>query len=476
MTSGRGALPALRYPSLHRATDVAEACAALVDELHVGGILPSIYLLVDGRLRCQAARGYFQVVDGFSPGTGVIGRVVADGQTRIIHDVTALPEFIAAIPGLAAEACAPVFVHGEVVGAVNMECTTRLADGVERALASAAAELGACIERLGGMPPVPLAQRLARIAVGIAAMTEQGSIVQGAVVGAIEISAMSSGALSRVDTAGQWSVEYVAGPLGDCLQQWTHGEHVVMAAWGGPGTSSHFPGGASVPEEYEFLQRSGVQAIAVQPLFHGDQLIGLLTTADTRPVEHNPTVGAAIELLAAQVTAALVMAEALAELSERAAHDPLTRLRNAGSFAEDMARAQHSDSACLLIDVDHFKVVNDTHGHLVGDQLLCDLAETLRSHLREHDVLYRIGGDEFAAILPATTAHDAAGVASRLVEAARRVRTTVSIGMAMLDDGPATARLRADRALYEAKAQGRDRVRIGAPRTTSKRPHSLSSP
>lgn len=476
MTPGREALLAPRYPGLLSATSVAEACTVLVDELHVGGILPSVYLLVDGRLRCQAARGYFQVVDGFTPGTGVIGRVVASGRTRIVPDVTVLPEFIAAIPGLLSEACAPVFVHGEVVGAVNVECTTTLADDIEGSLASAAVELGACIERLGGMPPVPLAQRLARIAVGIAAMTERDSIVQGAVAGATEISAMSSGALSRVDASGHWSVEYGAGPLGACLRQWTHDEHVVIAAWGGPGTSSHFPGGASVPEEYEFLQRSGVQAIAVQPLFRGDKLIGLLTTADTRPVEHNPTVGAAIELLAAQVTAALVMAEALAELSERAAHDPLTGLRNAGSFAEDMARAKQSQSACLLIDVDHFKVVNDTYGHLVGDQLLCDLAENLLGHLREQDVLYRIGGDEFAAILPDTTGADAARIASRLVEAARLVRTTVSIGMAMLDDGPATARLRADRALYEAKAQGRDRVRIGALQITSTRHRALNSP
>jgi diguanylate cyclase (GGDEF)-like protein len=461
VTAGPGVRPVTRFPSLQSATTLAQACNWLVDQLYVGGALPSIYLLVDGRLRCQAARGYFQVVDGFTPGTGVIGHVVADGRTRIIHDVTVMPEFIAAIPGLVAEACAPVLVHGDVVGAVNLECTTALPEHSEERLVAAATELGTCIERLGGMPPVPLAQRLARIAVGIGAMTKQASIMQRGVAGAIEISAMSSGALSRISAYGQWSVEYVEGPLGACLQQWTHEELGVMAGWGGPGTSSHFPGGAAVPPEYEFLRRSGVQAIAVQPLFHSNQLIGLLTTADTRPVQHDPTVGAAIELLAAQVTASLLMADALVELSERAAQDPLTHLRNAGSFAEDMATGQDSRSACLLIDVDHFKEVNDTYGHLVGDQLLCDLAEQLRGRLRDHDVLYRIGGDEFAAILPDTNADDAARIAQRLIHAARRMDTSVSIGMAMLDEGGSeSARLRADVALYEAKARGRDRVEI----------------
>jgi diguanylate cyclase (GGDEF)-like protein len=440
---------------------VAQACTALVDDLYVDGALPSIYLLVDGRLRCQAARGYFQVVDGFTAGTGVIGRVVAGGRAELIPDVSSVPEFIAAIPGLLSEACAPVRVHGEVIGAVNVECTTPLPDDIGVQLEAAAAELGTCIERLGGMPPVPLAQRLARIAVGIASMTDRDSIMQRAVAGAIEISAMSSGALSWIGPDGRWSVQHVGGLLGAYLQEWTHEEHCVIAAWGGPGTSSHFPGGASVPPEYGFLLRSGVQAIAVQPLFHSHQVVGLLTTADTRPVEHDSTVGAAVELLAAQVTAALVMADALAELSVRAAQDPLTHLRNAGSFAQDMTARQHGESACLLIDVDHFKEVNDTYGHLVGDRLLCDLAERLRGHLRERDELYRIGGDEFAAILPDTNKDDAARIGQRLVESARRVGTTVSIGMAMLDeDGPDTARRRADVALYEAKARGRDRMEI----------------
>ena len=454
-------VPPQTFPRCAVADSVEQACAGLVADLYSREALPSIYLLVDGRLRCQAARGYFQVVDGFYPGTGVIGSVVASGRPRIVTDVTGLSEFIAAIPGLVAEACVPIRVHGAVVGAVNVESTTSLPEDIEARLGQAAAYLGARIEQLGGMPPVPLSQRLARIAVDIAGLTGTQAIIERAVSGAIEISAMSTGALSRIDGNGRWSISYVTGPLAAGLGHWTQEEHSVIASWGAPGTSSHFPGGASVPTEYGFLRRAGVQAIAVQPLFRLDSMVGLLITADARPVEHDPTVGAATELLAAQVTASLGMAEAIAELSVRAAQDPLTGLRNTGSFAEDMEREQRG-AACLLIDIDHFKAVNDTYGHPVGDQLLCDLARQLSRHLRERDVLYRIGGDEFAAILPDTDLDDAARIALRLVEAARQVRTTVSIGLSIIGkDGVGSARLSADRALYQAKARGRDRVQIG---------------
>lgn len=448
------------FPRCAAATTLMGACVGLVDDLWDRDSLPSVYLLIDGRLRCQAARGYFQVVDGFAPGTGVIGRVVESGHPYVISDVTKDPDFIAAIPGLQAEACVPIRVHGLVVGAVNVESMTTLPVGVEADLTVAAAQLGDRIEALGGMPPVPLAQRLARIAVGMAALTDSAAIVERAVASAIEISTMTSGALSRRDPDGRWGVEHASGPLADTLQAWTHEDHGVIAGWGGPGTSSHFPGGAPVPAEYEFMLRAGVQAIAVQPLFLSGTLIGLLTTADTRPVEHDPTIGAAVELLAAQTAASLGMSSAIESLSAQATQDPLTQLRNAGAFVEDMAVTSWPGStACLMIDVDHFKTVNDTYGHLVGDRLLRDLADHLRAHLRGRDALYRVGGDEFAAILPDTDAEEAELIAHRLVDAARGVRTTVSIGWAMLGDaGPDSARLRADRALYEAKALGRNRV------------------
>ena len=222
------------------------------------------------------------------------------------------------------------------------------------------------------------------------------------------------------------------------------------------GTSSHFPGGLTVPPGYEFLLRTEVRSLAVQPLVVAGVVTGLLTTADTNAVAHDPTVGAAVELLAAQTAASLANAKAMAELSRRAREDPLTGLRNAASFAEDLDAAGDR-TACLLVDVDHFKSVNDTFGHVAGDRLLRALADELRAQLRDDAVLYRVGGDEMAVLLHADE-DEAVVVAQRLLDAARRVRTTVSIGLALVSGLPPTvARLHADRALYLAKAQGRDR-------------------
>ncbi|TAL21557.1 MAG: GGDEF domain-containing protein [Frankiales bacterium] len=468
MTSRVAAAPAAvphprtqRYSRCAVASTVAEACEGMADDLRETFELPSIYLLVDGRLRCQAARGYFQVVDGFTPSAGIIGRVVARGEPVHVEDAQQDPNFIAAIPGLAAEACVPVRVFDEVVGALSVESMTQLPADVVEVLTVAAQHLGAAIERVGGMPPVPLAQRLARIAVGLTSLTDAAEIRRRAVDGAREVSGMSSASLNAVGPDGTWVVVCTAGPLAEALAQWTHEEHQVIAAWVEAGTSSHFPGGVDVPRGYEFLLRSDVRAIAVQPLAVAGRVTGLLITADTHPVPHDPSVGAAVELLAAQTAASLANAEAMAELSRRAEEDPLTGLRNAASFAADLAAATPG-TACLLIDIDHFKAVNDSFGHIAGDRLLCALADELTSNLRGDARLYRVGGDELAALLPAT-AEQASTVGLRLVEAARRVRTTVSIGGALVGDvvagrdTPEAARLHADRALYRAKSAGRDR-------------------
>jgi diguanylate cyclase (GGDEF)-like protein len=127
--------------------------------------------------------------------------------------------------------------------------------------------------------------------------------------------------------------------------------------------------------------------------------------------------------------------------------------------------------AVLMLDVDGFKTINDRSGHLVGDRVLRHLADTVRAKLRDADLPCRYGGDEFCVLLPETGLAGARTIAERIRRAVRdraveldgeRVRTTVSIGLAMFPDhgsGPLTGLLRnADDALYRAKRSGRDRV------------------
>lgn len=122
--------------------------------------------------------------------------------------------------------------------------------------------------------------------------------------------------------------------------------------------------------------------------------------------------------------------------------------------------------------MDHFKRVNDTHGHAVGDEVLRQLARTVSGELRDTDLLARLGGEEFCVLMPETGSDGLKRLANRLLEAVRAMvvrlpdvslQITVSIGGANLRDPPDTfkqALLRADEALYTAKGEGRNRVLI----------------
>jgi putative methionine-R-sulfoxide reductase with GAF domain len=109
-----------------------------------------VYLLLDGVLRCQAARGYFQVVDGFGLGTGVIGRIAATGRATLIRDVAEHPEFIAAVPGVVSEAGVPVWVADRIAAVVNVESTRPLPRATLAVLGAAAQQLGAWMTQHGG--------------------------------------------------------------------------------------------------------------------------------------------------------------------------------------------------------------------------------------------------------------------------------------------------------------------------------------
>jgi diguanylate cyclase (GGDEF)-like protein len=125
----------------------------------------------------------------------------------------------------------------------------------------------------------------------------------------------------------------------------------------------------------------------------------------------------------------------------------------------------------ITVDVDHFKRVNDTYGHEAGDEVLRRLARTLESRLRGSDVVARLGGEEFVALLPDTDLNGAQSIAQALVTAMAEQQDpvvgtiTVSAGVATMrgaeDNGAAMLR-RGDAVLYEAKGQGRNRVCVEA--------------
>ncbi len=169
-----------------------------------------------------------------------------------------------------------------------------------------------------------------------------------------------------------------------------------------------------------------------------------------------------------------IMSQYLAELSVR---DELTGLYNhrflQEKIAEEFARVlrYHYSLACLMVDLDHFKSINDMHGHPIGDQVLKELSQLLLSQVRETDTVARFGGEEFVILLPHIGYEGAHVLAERLrkevmahvfVPAIHRLQVTVSIGVSAYPEDPVDSKdtivTYADRALYRAKGSGRNKV------------------
>ena len=167
--------------------------------------------------------------------------------------------------------------------------------------------------------------------------------------------------------------------------------------------------------------------------------------------------------------------DALVDISSK---DPLTGLANRRSFEVALAReldrvARSGDPALLLtLDIDHFKRVNDGHGHGAGDEVLRRVARLLRASCRDTDHVARMGGEEFAVLLPDTSEEGAGVLAEHLLQQVRALdldtvvpglRVTVSMGLAVVasgSDAPDDVMLRLDQALYAAKRAGRNCLQL----------------
>jgi diguanylate cyclase (GGDEF)-like protein len=171
------------------------------------------------------------------------------------------------------------------------------------------------------------------------------------------------------------------------------------------------------------------------------------------------------------------------ELETLSVTDSLTQAYNRRYFFEQLAselsRAERYGKplTCVLLDVDHFKQVNDRHGHLVGDRVLARIAEILRGNIRSADVMARFGGEEFVILLPQTEANRAATLVDRIRQEIERerfpatergtLRVTVSAGIAPYEpvasaEDPDALLRETDQALYRAKAAGRNRIELAA--------------
>ena len=231
-------------------------------------------------------------------------------------------------------------------------------------------------------------------------------------------------------------------------------------------------------------------------LFTGDEVVLELATLCLGALTAGAlaATGPLVASLAVPPILALHRTILVRQLRERADTDAKTGLLNhaawhlRGSHALQDAERDRRPAALLILDLDHFKEINDTHGHLYGDQVLAATARVLREELRDHDLVGRFGGEEFVVLLPRLSGHDGHDEVRQIAERLRRrvsgspsaargavdgppdglyrggLGITVSIGGAVFpaDSTAMTGLLEvADAALYDAKRAGRDTVRVG---------------
>lgn len=237
-----------------------------------------------------------------------------------------------------------------------------------------------------------------------------------------------------------------------------------------------------------FEGTESIASVALLPLWRGTQLIGRLHLGSTNPKRYAVGVGTYfLDRLAAITAVCLENALNVERLAQSGLTDTLTSVRNRRYFdqrlREEAARAQRERHAlaCLFIDIDHFKQINDRWGHPAGDEVIREVAKRIGGELRPSDLLARYGGEEFVVLLPRMDVSEAQLIGERVrvavtgspirLQDGSSLGATVSVGLAS-ERAPAEVDLeswgqdlleRADEVLLEAKKSGRNRVMSAAP-------------
>jgi diguanylate cyclase (GGDEF)-like protein len=234
----------------------------------------------------------------------------------------------------------------------------------------------------------------------------------------------------------------------------------------------------SDPDLSSILSLIGLASGVIVPIAARDTLFGVLCAGcDNRVMELEDTLEERLSGVASLAATALDSVTLLEEVRHQALHDPVTELANSRLFEDRVTqslattRRDERRLAMLFVDLDRFKIVNDVHGHKVGDELLRAVAVRLLLTVRDEDTVARIGGDEFGLIVQRATTRDAAEVVARRIISAMdepfdvhglTLSVGVSIGVTMYPDPDAfdtyeSVVSRADSAMYQAKAEGRGR-------------------
>jgi diguanylate cyclase (GGDEF)-like protein len=365
----------------------------------------------------------------------------------------------AATGGRAAELCVALRRGPRVVGVLAVAGREPISPRDAERVRRCGERLGARLAALGGPPGESPARRALEHVMHLSRLETPEEIAAALASAALDVGGqrLDTALLVQRDAAGQLQAVAGAGPLAETL---------LTAPAARRALAAH---AETAPAALAPLRAAGIGALYALALTADGEAQGTLALAGAGPAPVPGETLEVLELVGAHAATCLRTVELLRSLRERAARDPLTGLGHHATFHEALAASHRRPwrTAVLICDVDGFKRLNDTFGHQRGDAVLRAVAGALGGALRRGDTLFRIGGDEFAALVAVGGEAEAleAGLRLRAAVAGAALGVTVSIGAAVAAEGEADAAVvaRADRALYDVKARGRDGVAVADP-------------
>jgi diguanylate cyclase (GGDEF)-like protein len=444
---------------------------------------------VDGdRLRLGAQQGYAASIASYDGSTGLLGRARATGRILLVPDVRSDPDYLEVDARTVSEIAAPLVADGRVIGVLNIESHGRVLDRTDRDLVAVVAGRMASAIALGQERQhldarVQLMQTLHALGDEIggtlvpaelhrAIVARVGEVVPAALVAVV--------VLDRSD--GSYRVAHAQGAPGTVGAEVKPGEGLAGRAIRDRAmvVDDQFSRAQYAASMRDLPSPEVVHGVGM-PLIRQGVVVGALTigrTAEGSPFA--PLELEALQLIGGQAGLAIANSFLHAELTELAIRDPLTGLYNRRHFDAMLERmlathhrhrsATYRPIAAVVFDLDNFGSFNKLHGHQVGDEVLKTFAALLRARFRRTDLVARMGGEEFVAVMDGASREQAVAIADEVRTAMAAtpiqvgddaIHVTVSAGCAQVVESEPTreALLRtADVALFMAKRGGRDRV------------------
>ena len=279
----------------------------------------------------------------------------------------------------------------------------------------------------------------------------------------------------------QYELNYIIPLIGEMIDKFVSNHLIYIFLKQGEGYNLFWPNCCRNERIYDIINTvnndspiiTNDNKTGVFPLYNGKEVLGCIVAHSTMDKLCESEIDYIVQLTK-QSSITIDRANEYAEVLQHATLDALTGLNNRRQFELRLgqeyasAKRQNHPLCSMMVDIDFFKSINDNYGHAMGDKVLKVVGSIIKEQLREYDIPSRYGGEEFSVLLPQTKIEEANIVAERLraaverkiIDESKKIGVTISVGLSQLrdEDEPEDLYKRADKALYEAKERGRNRV------------------